>query len=209
MALFSTAYLPPVSYMACLVQHSGGTIEAYESYFKQTYRNRAIIMTANGPLPLTIPVLHPKGAHCLTKDVAISNQENWAIRHWRAIESAYSAAPYFQYYCDGLQKIILSRPESLMDFNQALMQQILQWLKVPYVTSRSNDFTIPNQGNDDFRYTFSPKHTAPIEKWEEYYQVFNSKFPFTPDLSIIDLIFNMGPESTSYLQRVKFLNKAN
>ena len=94
-SLFSTAYFPPVSYVAALLQSNSIVVEQYETFPKQTYRNRTVIATANGLLSLTVPVVRTNGNHTYTKDMAICYNENWPLKHWRAIESAYNASPYF------------------------------------------------------------------------------------------------------------------
>ena len=99
-ALFSTAYFPPISYVAAMLNKQVVVVEQYETFPKQTYRNRAVVATANGLLPLSVPVVRTNGNHTYTKDMDICYNENWAAKHWRAIESAYNSSPYFLYYKD-------------------------------------------------------------------------------------------------------------
>ena len=102
-ALFSTAYFPPISYVAAMLDKQVVVVEQYETFPKQTYRNRAVVATANGLLSLTVPVVRINGNHTYTKDMAICYNENWAVKHWRAIESAYNSSPYFLYYKDEVE----------------------------------------------------------------------------------------------------------
>lgn len=203
MSLFATGYLAPISYYAQLIASEEVIIEQMESFPKQTYRNRACIQTANGPLPLIVPISKPYGNHTLTRDIVISYRENWNIQHWRAIETAYNASPYFLYYKDALEKIILTPHEKLIDLNHQILVYILKKLKVNIEIKYSEVFEIPQQKEDDFRWKFSIKEPIPESQFPQYNQVFDDKLPFQPNLSIIDLLFNLGPETKAYLSNFK------
>ena len=199
-ALFSTAYMPNVAYMAALAAYEVADIEACETYPKQTYRNRCTIVTANGLLDLTVPVVRPQGNHTATGDTGISYSEPWNVRHWRAIESAYSASPYFLYYRDGIEQILLSRHDRLIDLNQALLTHLLKKMKIAALTALTTDFEIPTGRHGDYRGTFTPKRPLSGIGFKPYPQVFQHKMPFYANMSVIDLLFNMGPEAKQYLQ---------
>ncbi len=196
--IFSTAYLPPIDYFAVLAKKQEVLIEQYETFPKQTYRNRTVILTANGPLPLVVPVIRPYGNHTYTHNISISYTERWNINHWRAITSAYSASPYFLYYKDPLEAILMQRHEQLIDLNNALLQQLLKSLKISTITHYTTDYAPEGSITEDFRNTFSPKKERNINV-PTYNQVFESKMPFVPNMSILDLLFNLGPEAKSYL----------
>ncbi len=222
--LLCTSYLPPIAYMAVLANHSSAIIERCETYPKQTLRNRCVIATANGVLPLTVPVVRINGNHTVTGDIQISCHEHWQTMHWRAICSAYNAAPYFQYYKDPLQRVFATRYLRLLDLNQEGLSVLLKMLKIECNIGVSKDFcpiATEEQGSDDNR-SCTPTTASPRQENEitdlrnefsikkryskitfpQYYQVFDSKLGFVPNLSILDLIFNMGPEAKAYLQQL-------
>ncbi len=196
--VFSTAYLPPIAYVAALMQHDDVLIETKETFPKQTYRNRAEIMTAGGVRTLTVPVIRDN--HSRTEEVSIDYKERWNIVHLRTLTAAYSASPYFLYYKDPLEKLLTTRYERLVELNQALLTWILQLLKAGNTITLTTDFQ--KSYEKDFRNTFSPKHPYPTEGMKEYYQVFSDRISFTPNLSIIDLLMNLGPEAKDYLKSI-------
>ena len=198
MAVFSTAYFPCISYMARFLAEDQPWIEVCETYHKQTYRNRCRVMTANGVENLSVPVVKVHGNHTMTKDVVVSYKEHWQQIHRRCLESAYKAAPYFNHYYDFIRPIFETRFERLIDLNDAALQAILKMLKVKREIVHTTDYlkTVEN----DYRETFSPKAPLDPKLFPAYYQVFNTKFPFAPDLSILDLLFNEGPNGITLLK---------
>ena len=203
MPIFATAYLPPIAYIAQMAQFENVTIEQMETFHKQTYRNRTIILTANGLLPLIVPTIKINGNHTLTRDIGITYNENWNIKHWRAIESAYNSSPYFLYYRDGIEKILMTPYKRLIDLNQALLSYLLKKLKIKCTTNFSENYLTPETTEKDFRDCFSIKGNYTTEQFPEYNQVFITKFPFQPNISILDLLFNLGPDSKEYLMQLK------
>ena len=173
-------------------------VEAKETFPKQTYRNRAEIMTAGGVRTLTVPVIREN--HSRTEEVCIDYKERWNIIHLRTLTAAYSASPYFLYYKDDLEALLTPRYEKLMDLNEALLKWLFRMLKTDCQLMRTEDFK--KEYPLDFRNNFSPKHPYPTEGMESYYQVFSDRLPFTPNLSIIDLLMNLGPEAKDYLKRL-------
>ena len=196
--VFSTAYLPPIVYVAKALQHTELLIESKETFPKQTYRNRAEIMTAGGVRTLTVPVI--RNNHSRTEEVGIDYKERWNIIHLRTLAAAYSASPYYLYYKDDLETLLTKRYEKLMELNEAIMKWILRLLKADCRLQQTEDYQKVYE--EDFRNTFSPKHPYPTEGMESYYQVFSDRHPFTPNLSIIDLLMNLGPEAKYYLKRI-------
>lgn len=197
--LFSTAYCPPVAYFAALLKHSAVQIEVCETYPKQTYRNRAIILSPNGVLPLTVPIILTQGNHTLTRDAGISYAEHWNVKHWRTITTAYNASPYFLYYQDKLKSILLTPHERLIDLNNQLMRFLLRALKIETTCTPTQDFIPVGTVDNDYRYTFSPKDKSTGQHFPAYSQVFSNQFPFVPNLSILDVLFNLGPQAKDYL----------
>lgn len=197
MTLFSTAYFPSISYMARFLQEDAPVVEVWETYHKQTYRNRCRVMTANGVESLSVPVVKVNGNHTMTKDIVISPIEPWQHIHSRCLESAYKASPYFDHYYNYLQPIFETRFERLIDLNDAALEAVLKMLKVEKEIVHTTDYV--REAEYDLREAFSPKQFLDASLFTPYYQVFSDKFPFTPDLSILDLLFCEGPEARNYL----------
>ena len=200
--LFSTAYFAPVQYYWYWRRSAFPVVEACEHYIKQTWRNRCVIGTANGPMTLSLPV---EGGADKTniRDVRLSNHGNWQHLHWNSIESAYNSSPFFEYYADDLKPIFEMKSGFLFDFNEVIREKICELLELDAMFRKTetyfSELEIPD-GCIDLRNSIHPK--KPIDglfQLEPYYQVFDRKFGFQPNLSILDLLFNMGPESILYL----------
>lgn len=202
--LLPTAYLPTIEYFALLAKHAVVNIEQQETYHKQTYRNRTVILTANGLLPLSVPAVLTYGNHTYTKDVGIAYTERWNVQHWRAIESAYNASPYFLYYRDGIEKILMQRYNRLIELNDALLQYLLKKIKIDCEIRYTNDYAFPAEELIDYRTTLSPKRPSIAKEIPPYDQVFGEKFEFQPRVSILDALFNLGPETKQYLSTIKW-----
>lgn len=191
--LLSTAYLGPVSYFKALASSDKAVIEQYDHYHKQTYRNRCKILSANGVMDLSVPVINT-GGKMLVKDLRIAYVESWQQVHWRAIASAYNNSPFFEYYRDDFEPLYSRRTDFLVDFDMELMRIVMDLVGIKTELSLSDDYFVSPPGMEDLRDSFSPKGEA-VSSVKPYYQVFDQKFGFVPDLSILDLLFNMGPES--------------
>ncbi|MBQ8957093.1 MAG: WbqC family protein [Bacteroidales bacterium] len=200
MSLFCTAYFPCISYMARFLSESEPLIEVYETYHKQTYRNRCRVMTANGVQSLSVPVVKVNGNHTMTKDMIISYKEPWQQVHRRCLESAYKASPYFDHYFDTIRPLFETRFERLIDLNDAALSTVLKMLKVKKYVVHTTDYV--HETENDLREVFSPKKLADASLYPAYYQVFSEKFPFAADLSVLDLVFNEGPEAMGYLKKI-------
>ena len=208
-ALLQTTYFGPIQWYQKLYRYDHCLIEQYDSFQKQTYRNRCVIATANGIQALTVPIENEKGEmrneKCLLSDVRISDHNQWRRVHWNALQSAYSESPFFEYYVDDLHPFFEQRYEYLLDFNEAIRQKICGLIdihpQITYTTEYTSD--IQHQTSDivDFRDVINAKHPQPDAEFtpKEYWQVFQHKHGFLPNLSILDLLFNMGPESIFYL----------
>ena len=198
----STAYLGPVEYFASIVRHNSFTIDAGEHYIKQTYRNRCEILATSGKLPLVIPVVKVNGNHTRIKDIRIAYTEKWQKVHWRAIVSAYNHSPFFLYYRDDLEGFYFKKYQFLLDFNTELTGAVLNMLEADVTIKISEEYIeIDDKTIPDFRNHFSPKR-KPETKMPEYIQVFSDKHGFIPNLSIIDLLFNEGPNALEYLETI-------
>lgn len=204
--LLSTAYFPPIYYFSRIVQGSAITIEKEENFQKQTYRNRCVILGANGPLNLTIPVQHEQPKIKIS-ELSIAYHTNWQIIHFRAVESAYRNSPYFEYYIDDIKGFFKEKHALLFDFNMSILKTCLNLIGCKTSIHCTEQFIKePVGADDDFRYSITPKKEADKALFPEYHQVFSEKFNFIPNLSILDAIFNIGPETLYYLQGISKKN---
>jgi hypothetical protein len=132
------------------------------------------------------------------KEIRIDYSKRWQQVHLRAISASYSASPYFQFYFENIEKIINKNFEFLIDLNLELTESVLKMLKIKTKLTYSTNFKPVSEDENDFRYKISPKKETQFFV-REYIQVFNNDNKFVHGLSIIDLIFNMGPEASGYL----------
>lgn len=193
------AYSGNVQYYSILSHFSEVYLEQYSHYIKQTYRNRCQILTANGVMNLTIPVDKISGEKMLDKDVRISNTD-WQRVHWGTIESAYNNSPFFLYYSDDIRPMYEKRYEFLLDFNLELQEVLLSLLGLDVQLKLTEHYI--ESPEIDFREKLSPKYKGETPNFnpKPYYQVFKEKFGFVENLSIYDLLFNMGNESILVLK---------
>lgn len=195
--LISTAYFPPAEYFSLIKNADSVLIELEENYVRQTYRNRCKILSSDGILSLTVPVMKGTQAKVPIKDIVIDYSKRWQQVHIRAITSAYGRSPFFQFYFGPIEKILLGNQKFLVDLNEELLNKCLEMLKIKKSILRTYCFK-PVAGSDqDFRYRISPKvisgyHCTP------YIQVFGQE-GFVAGLSVLDLIFNNGPDAAEYL----------
>ncbi len=195
--LISTAYFPPAEYFGLIKNASDVLIEQEENYIKQTYRNRCNILASKGILVLSVPVMKGNLLKAPIKDVTIDYSKRWQQVHIRAMTSSYGKSPYFQFYFEQIGKILLKNHKFLLDLNDELLYKCLEILRINKCVPHTYSFKPASFTDHDFRYSISPKET-PEYNYRPYIQVFGQN-GFVPGLSILDLIFNLGPESTEYL----------
>lgn len=195
--LLSTAYLPPVAYISAISGSDEVILEKEENYLKQTFRNRCYILSANGPHFLTVPVLLGSFHKTAVKEIRIDNSKRWRQVHLGALSAAYRSSPYFEYYFDGIERILTTNHNFLIDMNLDLLDFILSSLRMDKVI-RYTDTFLPVKGDPhDWRYAITPKTPLPHD-YPPYTQVFSSRYGFVAGLSIADLLFNCGPDSPDY-----------
>jgi hypothetical protein len=201
--LLSTAYLGTIQYYSKLLGYKRIIIENQENFTKQSYRNRCDIYGANGKLSLTIPVKKGRTIKTPINELEIDYTEEWQKNHWRSIESAYRHSPFFEYYADDLLPFYKSEIKYLTEFNNGIQKVILHAMEVYPDIQYTKEYYREVTNSDDFRDTIHPKTRMqkPDNNYSvrKYYQVFADKFGFIENLSILDLLFNMGPETEEIL----------
>ena len=213
--LLSTAYFPPVAWFALLardmtlspdrVSPSTVFLEACENYQKQSYRNRCYILAGDGVQMLQVPVVHTESMGITT--VRVDWSTPWLVRTQRSLDAAYYTSAYYEYYRDELFALMEERPALLWDWNLSLMKFLLEKTGVACHLLPTSYFVAPAEaGPDDFRAAIHPKHPdtvlSSLGLERPYFQVFSNRFGFTPNLSVLDLLFNEGPDSLLWLKRL-------
>lgn len=199
--LLELHYLPSVPYFAALARAGKCVIEQHENYQKGSYRNRCVIAGSNGTLRLSIPLEKGKNEQTPIREVRIHNGEQWQRQHWESIRSGYGRAPYFDYYGDILAPFYFKKYEFLFDFNLDLFQAVLPLtgLRTPILLSEAWETSVPAQVSDQ-RNRLWPNDEAPAGfQPKKYAQVFEDRYGFTPNLSIIDLLFCAGPRTLAVI----------
>jgi WbqC-like protein family len=189
--ILPTSYFGSIAYFRELAIHDKVMIEAKEHFPKQTYRNRCDIVGGDGVLSLSIPTKKPNGSKTCTDEIILSDEENWRIRHWRSLTSAYQSAAYFDFYGMEVEELLFSKTTSLLRFNTAITERIVEWLDLQTEISITNEFQ-PIQEND-FRVSLLAKDEHQTIQKAPYIQVFPNENHFRNSLSILDAVFCEGP----------------
>jgi hypothetical protein len=201
-AILPTAYLPSIQYFQKLLNYSTCVIEQHEHFIKQTYRNRCNIYTPNGFNTLSIPLVKRNQRQSI-KEVKISYDVDWQKLHWRTLESSYRRSPFFEYYEDDFKPLYGGKKTAyLIDFNEALLQIIFPLLKIKPNYSFTNSYVQTYTDADDYRNIISPKENLSSDKMfvpKPYSQVFETKYGFIENLSIVDLLFNQGSRALEFI----------
>ena len=209
--LLSTTYFGPIQWYTKLCRCMGQTvyIEACETFQKQSYRNRCVIASPAGTQALTIPVTHHGGGR-LTRDTVISDHGNWRHLHWQALATAYGESAFYEYYIDDLHPFffddgrdVLFNMRYLLDYNNAAAELLCRLLDIDVRLALTEEFTPPHDTDSDLRYAIRPKQPPADDSFTPvpYYQVYAQKHGFLPNLSILDLLFNEGPQAVITLMK--------
>lgn len=198
--LLPAFYLPNISYFKAITESGADIcIEQYEHFPKQTYRTRAKIATANRVLDLIIPVVHGKKERIPMKDIKISYDHDWQRLHWLSLETAYRSSAYFEYYEDDFRVFYDKKFDYLLEYNVAQLALLLRLLKLTNKIGFTDDYQKDVASHIDYRVAIHPKEQSLLHNPKPYYQVFEEKNGFIPDLSVVDLLFNQGPQSKNFL----------
>ena len=205
--LIHPTYFPSISHFAAIVQAEKVTFEMEDNFQKQTNRNRTYIYSPNGIQLLNIPVKHSKTVHQKTKDIQIENDFDWQKQHFKSLEAAYRSSPFFEYFEDDLLPIFEKKHSFLMDLNLEVFDLITRCLrmKVEYSTTTEYFHEINSEEITDFRFLANGKKDH--SQFESYTQVFDDKFGFINNLSVLDLVFNEGKFALDYLKSQQLLLK--
>lgn len=200
MVLLSTAYFAPIAYYSLLFHEPEVLIEAHENYNKQSYRNRMFIGSNQGPLALSVNVEKGESIKSPIQEIRLSDHGDWLHQHEIALMSNYGSTPFYEYYIDDIKEVLHGGYETLFGLNEALRARICELIGFQPNVKYTKEYINPElEGLRDLRNTLHPKKSIenclPEYVAKPYYQVFQSKHPFMPNLSIVDLLFNMGPES--------------
>ncbi len=197
--LLHPTYLPNIAHFVAMIKAKAVLFEYDDNFLKQTYRNRTYIYGANGKLALNIPVVHSQKNRQKYRDVKIFNEEKWQSLHWKSLLSAYRTSPFFEYYEDDIQPLFNNKAKYILDFNFKCFEVICDCLQLELNTFKTKNYQPKVENAEDFRHLVNAKKETP-QSFDAYTQVFNSKHGFISNLSILDLLFNKGPNTLNYLE---------
>jgi hypothetical protein len=190
--IFSIAYFPPIDYLLEMKKADGVFIEACENYQKQTYRNRATILTGNGLYDLIIPVV--RSSVKLIKEIQIDNSVAWQRNHWKTIESAYNKSPFFLFYRDFFESLFQKKQIFLFDFNMELLDLLRKLFSINNPIFLTDNFDVDMLNTENFRDFFLPKNREFRPKKVHYQQTFGDRYDFAENLACIDYLFTKGSD---------------
>lgn len=199
--LIEYQYFGSINYINTLFQFLNIEFEVYESFQKMSFRNRMVLAGSNGLVTLSVPLEKGRDQKQPIRDIRISYYLPWQQQHWRTIESCYNRSPFYEFYRDGLERIFISRPVYLLDLNRDIQEWLWKVLKVPANFSETSSYQTQIPDNTlDARNRWMPKNFQSDDGSLRYRQVFEDRIGFQPNLSILDLLFCMGPSAHSLLK---------
>lgn len=191
-------YFPNIAHFVAMLQADDICFEVCDNYQKQTYRNRTSIFGANGKLDLNVPVIYSQKNRQLYSEVQIFNAEPWQALHYKSLESAYRTSPFYEFYIDDLKPLFVNEFTYLMDFNFKCIETIFESLQLPFSYKKTKGFELNINDKIDARTLVNCRKEI-AQDFKPYAQVFDLKHGFIPNLSILDLLFNEGPNTDLYL----------
>jgi len=200
--VFPIAYFGNIAYYKSLFSCKAIQLECYEHFVKQSIRNRCDILTSNGVLHLSIPIIRNNGSKTLINDVLIDYNTDWRKNHWKAIESAYASSPYFEHYSKDIYDLIYQEEMNLVQFNFNINKAILRWLGIETKVSLTTEYEILSELKVDYRSTFNKNSDNSQFNFKQYTQVFEENQSFTPNLSILDALFALGPMARTLIDKI-------
>ncbi len=200
--LLHPTYFPNIVHFAAMLQSNHIMFEVCDNYQKQTYRNRTHIYGANGLLALHVPIKHSHKNRQFYKDVKIANDGKWQSQHWKSLQSAYRTSPFFEYYEDELAPLFQTKQEYILEYNFKCLEIILECLQLDINFTKTTEFQKETTGILDGRFLVNARKEKEFQL-EPYTQVFSNKHGYINNLSILDLLFNEGPNALNYLETQK------
>ena len=197
--LIHPTYFSNIAHFIAIVNADKVHFEVCDNYQKQSFRNRTEIYAANGKLALTVPVSYTQKKRQLYKDVRIANDDSWQLQHLKSLQSAYSMSPFFEFYIDDLMPLFEKQYKFILDFNLECFAVLLDCLQLNLNIYKTSTFEKETEDKTDFRALVRRNYN--VDNLEYYTQVFTEKYGFIPNLSILDLLFNEGPNCELYLNR--------
>ncbi|WP_055437477.1 WbqC family protein [Lacinutrix algicola] len=202
--LIHPTYFPTIATFVAITKADHVVLETQDNYQKQTYRNRSYIYAANGKLQLSVPVVFSQKNRQKYSEVQIANDYKWQDNHWKSLESAYRTSPFYEYYIDELQPLFTEKFNSILDFNMKCLEVICECLQLEINITKTEVFEREPKDTKDYRGLVNAKKEN-IIALEPYNQVFYTKHGYINNLSILDLLFNEGPNTISYLESQNIL----
>ncbi|MEL1242011.1 WbqC family protein [Flavobacterium flavipallidum] len=198
--LLHPSYFPSISHFVAMIQAESIVFEMEDNFQKQTNRNRTYIYSPNGVQLLNIPIKHSKTSHQKTKDIQIENDFDWQKQHFKSLEAAYRSSPFFEYFEDDFVPFFEKKHTFLMDLNFEALEIISKCMRTKFEFTTTEEYFHEVDSNTikDYRFLINGKKDPSV--FESYPQVFDDKFGFINNLSILDLLFNEGKFTVDYLK---------
>lgn len=204
--LIHPAYFPSIAQFVAIANADEVIFETQDNYQKQTYRNRTYIAHSNGKLLLSIPVEHGISGHRQkTNEVIMANKFQWQNQHWKSLQIAYRTSPFFEFYEDDISVLFKDTSDNLLAHNLAIFEVLCDLIGIEISMSQTSEYNMNVDNVQDLRFLINAK-----KEYEfiltPYTQVLEFKHGFLPNLSILDLLFNEGPNTLSYLESHTLIN---
>lgn len=203
--LLHPSYFPSISHFVAMVQAESIVFEMEDNFQKQTNRNRTYIYSPNGVQLLNIPIKHSRTSHQKTKDIQIENDFDWQKQHFKSLEAAYRSSPFFEYFEDDFVPFFEKKHQFLMDLNLEALEIISKCMRMKFDFETTNEYFHEVDSNKFLDYRFLVNGKKDPSVFESYTQVFDDKFGFINNLSVLDLLFSEGKFTVDYLKSQKLL----